>query len=368
MRLTNYWWLLIWLFTGGIIISLIIPKRNELVMGKMKIRWDWFSAVLLASPYVVWAAFRSGVGDSETYRRTFLEAPSTLAQLPNYLNGISKDKGFYALLGVIKSFIGNNDEVYFLILAAIQMICLIVVFRKYSCDYWLSMFIFVASTDYISWMYNGIRQFTAVSIIYGATTLMLKKRYVPAILVVLFASTIHGSALLMLPVIFIIQGKALNKKTLLCVAASVLALVFVEQFTNILNNMLTDTQYTNVVSDWQAWQDDGTNPVRVLVYSIPTILAVIGLKYIREENDPVINFVVNASSVSTALSIISMGTSGIFMGRLPIYLSLYATSILLPWEIEYMFTKDSAKIVKILTIMGYIAFFYYQMHFTWNWL
>ena len=97
---------------------------------------------------------------------------------------------------------------------------------------------------------------------------------------------------------------------------------FADQFTSILDQLLSDTSYTNMVSDWQSWNDDGTNPIRVLVYSIPTILSLVGLKYIKEENDPIINLATNAGLVSTSLYIVSIGTSGIFMGRLPIYVSM----------------------------------------------
>ena len=186
------------------------------------------------------------------------------------------------------------------------------------------------------------------------------------ILLILLASTMHQSALLMIPIILIIQGKAWNKKTILLILASVIALIFVDQFTDVLDSILADTQYTNVVSDWQSWDDDGTNPLRVLVYSVPTILSLLGIKWIRKENDPVINLAVNASIISTALYIISLGTSGIFIGRLPIYTSLYATGILLPWEIDHIFTENSARLMKILAIVLYSLFFWYQMHMSWG--
>ena len=142
--------------------------------------------------------------------------------------------------------------------------------------------------------------------------------------------------------------------------------LFVNQFTNILDYFLADTQYVNVVSDWKSWDDDGTSPIRILVYAIPTILSLFGIKYIKNEDDPVINMATNAGIISTALGIISMKTSGVFMGRLPIYVSLYSSGILLPWELNHMFTRNSARLIKIVAIIMYIAFFYYQMHFTWG--
>ena len=155
-------------------------------------------------------------------------------------------------------------------------------------------------------------------------------------------------------------------KTVVCILACLAALLFVDRFTNIMDSMLAETQYQNVVSDYQSWNDDGTNPLRVLVYSIPMILSLIGLKYVQAENDPMINTAVGASAIVCGLYVISMVTSGIFLGRLPIYISLWSQCILLPWEIKHMFTEKSARLVKIIAIFCYCVFFYFQMHFTWG--
>ena len=66
-----------------------------------------------------------------------------------------------------------------------------------------------------------------------------------------------------------------------------------------------------------------------------------------------------------ALYLVSMVTSGIYVGRLPIYTSLYGY-MLLPWVIDQIFEKNSAILVKVLMIVCYLGFFYYQMHFTWG--
>ena len=364
MTLTNYWWLLIWLFVGGAFLVYFIPKRQEIVLGNREERWSVPAALILVIPYIVAAALRTDamVGDTASYRRWFLSMPTTISEWSGVLSEVTKDKGFSVLLLLLRMIFGNADVLFFLTIALFQILVVAMVCRKYSCDYWMSIFMFIATTDYISWVNNGLRQFIAVTIIFAATGLMLKKKYVPNIILILLAATIHGSALLMLPIVFIIQGKPWNRKTVLLVFASIIALYFADQFTNVLDNLLADTAYTNMVSDWQEWNDDGTNPIRVLVYSIPTILSLIGLKYIKAADDSVINLVTNASLVSTALYIVSMGTSGLFIGRLPIYVSMYSMYILLPWEIEHMFTKDSSRLIKICTVVLFSAFFWYQMN------
>ncbi len=179
------------------------------------------------------------------------------------------------------------------------------------------------------------------------------------------AATVHQTALLMIPMVVIAQGKAWNKKTLFFIAVSIIGVLFVERFTGFLDAALAETQYKNVVSDWQSWEDDGTNILRVLVYSVPTIFALIGKKRIKHEENKMIHFMTNMSIISTSLYVVSMFTSGIFIGRLPIYASLYGY-ILLPWEIEHIFTKESRKIVYILMVIFYLMFYYYQFHFGWG--
>lgn len=367
MTLTNYWWLLIWIFIGGGVLALFIPKQQELVNGRKVERWTMPTALILIAPYIVWAGFRSNAfGDTGSYQKAFRECASSLGEIGNYLSSVTKDKGFYLLMALEKSIFGDSCRLFFVLLAAFQLLIIVWMFRKYSEDYWFSIFLFIASTDYISWTFNGIRQFTAVVIAYAATPFILKKKYIPSILLILLASTMHQSVLLMIPIIFIIQGKAWNKKTVLCILACLTALLFVDQFTNVMDSMLAETQYRNVVSDYKSWNDDGTNPLRVLVYSIPMILSLIGLKYVQAENDPMINTAVGASAIVCGLYVISMVTSGIFLGRLPIYISLWSQCILLPWEIKHMFTEKSARLVKIIAICCYCVFFYFQMHFTWG--
>lgn len=83
---------------------------------------------------------------------------------------------------------------------------------------------FVAATDYLSWMNNGIRQFVAVVIVFAGTKWLLERKNIQYILLVLFASLFHQTALLMIPIGFILQGKAWNIKTLLLLLQALLRL------------------------------------------------------------------------------------------------------------------------------------------------
>lgn len=357
---SQYILILIWIGFMAIMSNLIYMKRFELVCGEKVERYRWLFAILIFVPIVWMAGNRGWYADTGAYITNYQAMPSSIFELPTYIANVSKDKGFSVLSVVLKSILGSDYTLYLMVLAVFQGASLVCFFRKYSSDYILSVFLFVASTDYLSWMFNGLRQFMAVTIILFATPLMLKKKYFSVICVILLASTMHQSALLMIPFVIIAQGEAWNKKTILFIATVLLAIVFVDQFTNILDDTLSATQYVNVVSDYTSWNDDGTNPLRVAVYSVPALLALLGRKQIRAEHNLVINFCTNMSIISMGLYLISMVTSGIFIGRLPIYCSLFGY-ILLPWEINNLFTKDFKIIAYIGVIGAYIVFYYYSI-------
>ena len=363
MLSNGYILVLIWV---GVIAALAVmaPEmvyRTEVVNGEKVRRVTPLFAVVAVLPLVIWAGFRGYVGDTGAYMQAFANMPTSFSEIGDYIEGVTKDQGFYFVASIIKCIIGNRSNLYFIIVAAIQCYFLFKIYRKYSVAYVTSYFLFIVSTDYISWIFNGMRQFTAVTITVVCFPWIIEKKYIRAIIGILIASLFHQSALLVLPFVFIVQGDAWNKKTLLFLIAVIAAVMFADQFTDILDTMLEETQYQNVVSDWQSWQDDGTNILRVLVYSVPALLSLVGLKFIRKKKSSVINVCTNMSIAAAGFYIISMFTSGIFIGRLPIYFSLYSY-ILLPWELNNIFEKRSARLMNIIMIMAYMVFYIYSIN------
>ena len=364
LKETSYWLLIIWTIAGGIILNMM-PRTTLMVCGHIRERWHIFSAMLLVIPFILWTGYRPRTGDTGSYIKTFLAASSSLQAVPRILFSGEKDTLFYASMTLLESFGINDYRHYFLFLATLQMLCMVSTFRKYSYHFWFSIFLFIASTDYISWMHNGIRQFTAVCITFAAFDLMVRKKYIRYALVVLVAMQVHASAAIMLPLAFIMNGKALNRKTMLTILGAALCIPFIDQFTPILETLMADTQYGDVVSN-EIWStDDGTNALRVLVYSVPGLIALVGRRYVSATEDPAINMCINASIITMAIYLVSMVTSGIYVGRLPIYTTFYGY-MMLPWMIDRMFEKASVRVILFLAIVCYLGFFYVQMSMNWG--
>lgn len=363
MELRNYWWLLIWMFVSGGISIAFFPKQEEYVLGERVERWNWIPALIVILPYIIWAGWRTtSWGDTANYIGMFDSAPGSLGSLYSFVASQTKDRGYAALEVIFKSLISKSRYSFFFFVAAFQLGCLAAVYRRYSRNFWLSIFFFIASTDYLSWMHNGSRQFLAAAIIFACLPLLIEKRYILMSLVVLLASQIHISALVFLPFIFIVNGRAWNVRTLFFIAAVIASVFFLDRVSGFITDAMEDTVYSNDITFFV--NDDGTNIMRVLFYSVPAVMAWIFRPYIDRENDPMINICANLSIVAAGFYVFSHFTSGVLVGRIPIYFSL-ANYILIPWFITEVFDSASAVLVDAGFVGIYSVFFYIQCR-TWN--
>ena len=240
-------------------------------------------------------------------------------------------------------------------IAIIHSIPIIYIYRRYSDDYLASIFIFAAMGCHLAWMMNGVRQFVAVGIIFMSTPALVRKNYVPVVISIIVAYFIHSSAIIMLPIVFIVQGKAFNKKTILYILAAVVLTYLFATYTNLADTLLEGTDYDGAISEWRSLGDDGANPLWVLISAVPGVLAFIGRKRIEEENDPMVNICINMSIVTMGLYAVAAVTSGVMVGRLPIYTSLYS-HILMPHIVRKAFRGRAAAVAYFAMIVFYFIF------------
>lgn len=358
------WYLFVFLFVLYVVAGAANQTYRIHAAGEYERRYKWFTALAVIAVLTYVAATRPETFiDTKSYYSHYMREPGTWENIVRHARGNGKDKGFYILTAILKAILGDHVQIYLGVISGISLLLVFAVYRKHSCNFFISTFLFIASGEYVQWTHNGIRQFVAVAIVFAATDLLLQKRYYLYTLIVLFASLFHGSALIALPVLFVVRGKAWNMKSILMM----LAILAVTSSSNLLDQLLTgfieNTQYADDLGALMA--TGGTNALRVLVFSIPPLLALAFRKPITQMDLPRINLSVNMSIVSLGIYIISMFTSGIYIGRVPIYFSLH-NYLLLPWIIDRFFEKNSAKLIYMMLIICYMGFYYYQMHVIWG--
>lgn len=359
-----YYFSLVWVSIWGI-ISNITSKQGRISDEIYENRSRLLIAIIAILPIIIFAGCRSSVADTSVYIASFKDYPNNLSSAYNMIfDSTRRDPGFLFISVLIKQYISTDYTVWLSIIAIISGIGVMIPLYKYSCNFGVSIFLFIASCQF-TWMFNGMRQFLVASIIFGCTGLLLRRKFVPYAIIVCLLSTIHISALILLPAYFIVTGEPWDKRTMLFISLIILAILFTGKFTGLLKDAVENTNYASSMEEFKAI-DDGTNPIRILVESVPIIIAFIYRKKIQDKLTSIIKLSINMSLVSSGLYIISgIARSGIMLGRLPIYFSMY-NFILLPWLINNIFNKEEKRLVYYLMIVLYIAFFYYQMVITWK--
>lgn len=357
------WYLFVLLIVVAIFTKMAQQTYTVTIEGREELRYGWIPVFMIVIPLIYLAGTRVNIGDTGAYRSAFLSMDASWNGFLDIMAEDSKDKGFSICTWLIKTVIGNNDKLYFTIIASICLMCVACVYKKYSCNFIMSMFLFIASSDYVQWNYNGMRQFIAVSIAFAAMDWLLEKNYLKYFLLILFLSTIHLSVLIMIPISFIVQGKAWNVKTVALIIGALLAINYSDVTIGIITDFMEDTQYSGEVG--QFLETEGTNILRVLVFCIPPVFALLFRKWLDRADSKLLNLVTNMSIVSMGAYIVSAATSGIFVGRIPIYFSL-SNYILMPWLVENVFEEKSQKAVYGAIIVCYLIFYYYQMMIAWD--
>ena len=365
--MTVYWFMMAWVILFGILAQ--VSARRVCVgeyLGEevYEARAHLFMAVVTCAVIIFFAGARSYVADTTAYIKMFKEYPLFQNAHDVIFDNNAREPGFRLFSILIKTFISDNYTVWLSIIAVISGICVMIPLYKYSCNFGVSVFLFMTSCQFF-WMFNGMRQFLVAAIIFVCTGLVLKNRTLLYIIIVCVLSTIHQSALLLIPMYFIAKGEPWNKRTMLFIACIVLAMLFTSKFTNLLTDVVEQTDYASSVDEFKN-ADDGTSPIRILVESIPIILAFIYRNRIKDKLTPVIKLSINMSLIASGLYIISnIARSGVLLGRLPIYFSMY-NLILLPWLLKNIFEDREKDLIYYIMILCYFGFFYYQMVITWG--
>ena len=341
-------WLLLWIGLVALVAYSAKLKRKETVLGQETERYSLLFAIITFLPIFLFVSVGEIRADVWAYYGSFIKLSSSVSDVfQNWWN--IKGPGYTLIEVFIKDVFGHNFDFYRIIICLIQSIPLVLIFRKYSEDYVMSVFLFIAMGYYSGWMMNGIRQFVAACIIFAATPLLVRRKIIPTLLIILLAMTIHVSAMMMLPIVLVIWFEPWKKGIIISYVVFVITLfIFV-------NN-------TDMLSEEIKSVDNGANVLRIFISAIPFVIAFIGRKKIAADNNPLINICINMSVFTTLIFFVATFTNGIGTGRLPMYTALY-NLILIPYLCKSVFNETVSKNIKIFFILFYIAYFFADLYF-----
>ncbi|CAH1207695.1 Transmembrane protein EpsG [Paenibacillus allorhizoplanae] len=304
---------------------------------------QWLTAIVMVT-FALIAGLRNNIGDTVFYIHSYRISNFTWAEVM-----AEKDIGFGILQMILKSITDNPQPLIF-ITALVTNVLIVYVLYKYSKLFELSVYIYITSGLYIVSM-NGIRQFLASAIVFAATKYLFEGNWKKYFLVVVFASFFHGSALILIPIYYIVRRKAWTSSTIVLLAGSVILIVGYSVISNAIFSAIADTHY----SEYQNFQEGGANIIRVAISAVPLVFAFLGRHKLREIF-PYGDYVVNMSLLNFV--VMAIATQNWIFARFTIYFGLYNV-ILMSWVIS-LFAKKQQKLVYYLVIGFYFVYFYYE--------
>lgn len=308
-----------------------------------------FTLIIMAI-FVLVAGLRDGIGDTKAYIHLYKLISSGQYV---YSEG-GYEPGFLYFLYLLTK-ISIDPQIMIFVTALITNVLNIWTFRLYSSYFELQTYMYITAGYYIASM-NGIRQALVASILFACTRLIIEGKFKQYLLIIIIMSTFHTSALIMIPVYFIVRNKAWSKKVLLLIVASTVCLVAFQPVIDIIFKLLEGTKYGAYSNVIDLEHNGGTNILRVMVSAIPVILAYLGRNKLELEwtNS---NIYVNMSLINFIIMLFSR-YSWLF-ARFTYYFQLY-NFILLPYCIKLLFDKKGKRLIYILFIVCYFIYFVYD--------
>jgi transmembrane protein EpsG len=318
--------------SGSSAISSVYIKPNKMLA------FVGFLALVCVS------GLRSNIGDTYAYVDIYQRHDFTWSYILK-----SKDIGFGILQMILKYF-SSNPQILILTTAIITNVLIIYTLYNYSRIFELSVYVYITGGLYLVSM-NGIRQVLAASIAFAAIRLLLEGSWKRYILVILFASLFHQTALILIPIYFLVRFKAWSKVTIALLIFSIVFIIGFNQLSIYLFNAIQDTQY----AVYKNFQEGGASVIRVAVTAIPLLIAFLGREKLREIN-PKSDIVVNMALLGFIFMLIS--TQNWIFARISIYFSFYQL-ILISWIVKLFRVKDQ-KLIYYGIIICYFFYYYYE--------
>lgn len=314
--------------------------------------------VLLSLVLILVAGLRYRVGtDYPAYYKGFL---SYAEDFWNSLKDL--DEPGYRLLCYILAFFTKEPAVSIFFASLVTLGISLTVIYKHTDKILLAILFFVFLGCWHN-SFNAVRQSMAATVAFCGFQFARDKKFVKYLLIILIAFLFHRSAIIMLPLYFLINNNIKIKNILLLIAATVVVLLSYEYIMPMIG-ALTEQVY----SDENMYIWGSVNILRILVACAPAIMFIILRlgKVDSQEEKQYINMLIFHAVL------MSMSSQSAYLARSGLYSSFYC-AIAIP-EMLKKISKQNRAFVTLFMLIMYFAFWLYELNnssslniFQWIW-
>lgn len=332
-----------------------IAKRHFLLR-----RADIFMIIIIA-----WMAcfsfLRTSYNDTYNYIYAFQNSESLEE---GFRSGIFTDwtaNPWSELYESVMRSVTDNYHIYFMFPALLSSYAVVKLFKQFSVSPAFSLLIFFSIGTYIMYV-AALKQCIAMFFLLLSLPYAIDRKYVRFYLLVLVAILFHTHAF-MFSIVPLLMEKPWGKTTWILLGATLFAMA---TYDSTLGKFMNYAQSIGaMVAEIEVFDGHQINVLRVLVYWIPAVLALVFRQRLFTDSPRVENLFANMGIVSAFILTIGLVQGANLYARMAAYFEI-ATAISLPWMIRKLFTKQSAQYVTVIAFALYFGYFLYEFSISKN--
>ena len=314
-----------------------------LPLHRPKFRWGYLLTMGLACWLTASLRYVTGF-DYRFYESAFQTVAAT------GLAGASWSEPGYLLLNWVAAQLGGDYRIFLFVFHFLLTALVFVWIGRYSPSPWLSVFLFL-TLQYFALSMNFLRQALAAAIVIWAYPFLKKRRFLPACGLVLLAACFHRTALVMLPLCFLLALPPSRPHYGLASFTAGAAYFLMDPLINIAISIVPKYQHYLTEKYWQ-----GNSflyvlmPLGCFLFTLPLLR-----QTIRDKSSPVL-----VNSVFYALLIQLFITRHFILERLSIYVAMFSL-LALPAAVFSPCKQISQKTRIGILILGALAYFLFAV-------
>lgn len=252
----------------------------------------------------------------------------------------------------ISELLNGDYTTWFFIMSALTCIPVAVMLRKESVASGLSTVLFVVLCCWHT-SFNIVKQSAAMAFIMLGFRHLMNRNFKRWCLFCVMGAMFHVSALLMIPVYFLIDSKVTWKRCVLLITVGIVITLAYESLFGLMG-VLRGTTSESLASSYGARD---LNILRVLVNCAPCVFALVLLKH-YDLNDRRFCILFNLSLLNAVLNVATMGSA--YLNRFALY-TIPFNALFIPYLVR-PFKKRSRGIIWSVLFALYTAYWAYDLY------
>lgn len=338
---------------AGIVLSMLSHFFSEYDPIRSRYgRKDRFFYAILVVVMILFVGLRTGYNDTGTYQAVYGVTPASGSLFEGMNWELGENPGFHLTNRILRH-LGFSTQSFLMFYAVITVGIHLWFYRKYSCNFPLTIFLFITFCGY-TFTLAAIKQCMAMALATVATDRALRKKYPAFLFWVLLASTYHPYALMYLLVPFL-TFRPWSGWTVIMLGAFAVAGFAMEQ---LMGTLVDITSMLGENYDAESFTGEGVNPFRLAAIAVPVLVSFLTRRVIAQEKDKTNYLMLNLSMLNAEIMFVALFGTANYFARLANYF-LPFQALAMPWLFTH-FEPKSKRLITSVAVACYAAFFYYS--------